>query len=60
MARPSAEFMNPPQIPTPTVPPRVRANWLDDVATPRSDTSTEFWTTTRVASVTNPIPKPVS
>lgn len=47
-----------PQIPMPMVPPRVLANWWEEVATPRSFLSTLFWTMRRVAMEVNPMPAP--
>ena len=49
-----------PQIPIPMVPPIVRANWCEVVATPKLEMSMLFWTTTNVVRVTNPIPIPIS
>ena len=42
VARAIFEITKPPQIPIPTVPPIVRANWCDVVATPRSEISMLF------------------
>jgi hypothetical protein len=43
----------------PTVEPRDRMNWVDEVATPRSLFSTVLWTARVAEGMSGPRPRPV-